>query len=83
VRQRGVTPCQGHKKWPRWHIWDRRIAFRQPKPVHGACPARLAEIREQLAAGETRAEELRKEILRREKQRIDEKELRRTNGVFR
>jgi site-specific DNA recombinase len=45
-------------------------------------PARLAEIREQLAAGETRAEELRKEILRREKQRIDEKELRSTMGSF-
>ena len=44
--------------------------------------ARLAEIREQLAAGETRAEELRKEILRREKQRIDEKELRRTMESF-
>jgi site-specific DNA recombinase len=42
----------------------------------------LAEIREQLAAGETRAEELRKEILRREKQRIDEKELRRTMESF-
>lgn len=39
---------------------------------------RLAEIREQLSAGEARAEGLRKEILRREKQRIDEKELRRT-----
>ncbi len=44
--------------------------------------ARLAEIREQLAAGEARAEQLRKEILRREKQRIDEKELRRTMGSF-
>lgn len=44
--------------------------------------ARLAEIREQLAAGETRAGELRKEILRREKQRIDEKELRRTMESF-
>jgi len=44
--------------------------------------ARLAEIREQLAAGETLAEQLRKEILRREKQRIDEKELRRTMGSF-
>jgi len=44
--------------------------------------ARLAEIREQLIAGETRAEELRKEILRREKQRIDEKELRRTMASF-
>ncbi len=44
--------------------------------------ARLAEIREQLAAGEARAEELRKEILRREKQRIDEKELRRTMESF-
>ncbi|MBM3740765.1 MAG: recombinase family protein [Acidobacteria bacterium] len=44
--------------------------------------ARLAEIREQLDAGETRAEDLRKEILRREKQRIDEKELRRTMESF-
>ena len=44
--------------------------------------ARLAEIREQLAERETRAEELRKEILRREKQRIDEKELRRTMESF-
>jgi site-specific DNA recombinase len=44
--------------------------------------SRLAEIREQLAAGETRAEELRKEILRREKQRIDEKVLRRTMDSF-
>jgi site-specific DNA recombinase len=44
--------------------------------------ARLAEIREQLAAGETRAAELRNEILRREKQRIDDKELRRTVESF-
>ena len=44
--------------------------------------ARLAEIREQIGAGEARAEELRKEILRREKQRIDEKELRRTMESF-
>jgi len=44
--------------------------------------ARLAEIREQLAAGEARAEELRKEILRRERRRIDEKELRRTMESF-
>ena len=44
--------------------------------------ARLAEIREQLAAGEARAEGLRKEILRREKQRIDEKELRRAMDSF-
>jgi site-specific DNA recombinase len=43
---------------------------------------RLAEIREQIAAGEARAEELRKEILRRERQRIDEKELRRTMESF-
>jgi site-specific DNA recombinase len=43
---------------------------------------RLAEIREQLAAGQARAEELRKEILRREKQRIDEKELRRAMDSF-
>ena len=44
--------------------------------------ARLAEIRNQLAAGESRAEHLRKEILRREKQPIDEKELRRTMDAF-
>ena len=44
--------------------------------------ARLSEIREQLATGETRAEQLRREILRREKQRIDEKELRRTMESF-
>jgi site-specific DNA recombinase len=44
--------------------------------------ARLAEIRQQLSAGESRAEALRKEILRREKQRIDEKELRRTMDSF-
>ena len=43
---------------------------------------RLAEIREQLATGEARAEALRKEILRREKQRIDEKELRRAMDSF-
>jgi site-specific DNA recombinase len=43
---------------------------------------RLAEIREQVAAGEAHAEELRKEIHRREKQRIDEKELRRTMESF-
>ena len=43
---------------------------------------RLAEIREQLSAGEARAEALRKEILRREKQRIDEKELRRAMDSF-
>ena len=42
----------------------------------------MAEINEQLTTGETRAEELRKEILRREKQRIDEKELRRTMESF-
>ena len=42
----------------------------------------MAEIREQLAAGEARAEGLRKEILRREKQRIDEKELRRAMESF-
>jgi site-specific DNA recombinase len=45
-------------------------------------PKRLAEIHEQLATGAARAEELRKEILRREKQRIDEKELRRTMESF-
>ena len=50
--------------------------------IRNAEAARLTEIREQLAAGETRAEELRKEILRREKQRIDGKELRRTMESF-
>jgi site-specific DNA recombinase len=45
-------------------------------------PERVAEIRGQLAAGETRAEKLRKEILRREKQRIDEKEVRRAMASF-
>lgn len=43
---------------------------------------RLAEIQQQLAAGEARAAELRKDILRREKLRIDEKELRRTMDSF-
>jgi site-specific DNA recombinase len=43
---------------------------------------RLAEIRERLAAGEAHAEELRKEVLRRERQRIDEKELRRAMESF-
>jgi site-specific DNA recombinase len=43
---------------------------------------RLAEIQEQLAIGEARAEALRKEILRREKQRIDERELRRAMDSF-
>jgi site-specific DNA recombinase len=43
---------------------------------------RLAEIRQQLVAGEARAEALRKEILRREKQRIDEKDLRRAMDSF-
>ena len=45
-------------------------------------PKRLAEIHEQLATGDARAEELRGDILRREKQRIDEKELRRTMESF-
>ena len=45
-------------------------------------PKRLAEIHEQLATGDARAEELRRDILRREKQRIDEKELRRTMESF-
>jgi len=43
---------------------------------------RLAEIREHLSAGESEAEALRKEILRREKQRIDEKEIRSTMRDF-
>jgi hypothetical protein len=43
---------------------------------------RLAEIREQLATGEAHAEELRKQVLRRERQRIDEKELRRAMETF-
>jgi site-specific DNA recombinase len=45
-------------------------------------PGRLEEIREQLAAGDVRAESLRKEIRKREKQRIDEKEIRRTMHDF-
>jgi site-specific DNA recombinase len=44
--------------------------------------ARLAEIREQLVTGEMHAEDLRKEILRREKRRIDEKEFRRLMECF-
>ncbi len=44
--------------------------------------ARLAGIREQVAAGESRAEELRREILRRERYQIDEKDLRRAMGSF-
>jgi site-specific DNA recombinase len=47
-----------------------------------ADPTRLAEIREQAAVGESRAEELRKEIVRREKHRIDEKDLRQTMDSF-
>jgi site-specific DNA recombinase len=43
---------------------------------------RLAEIREQIANGEINAEELRKEILRREKLQIDDKDLRRTMDRF-
>jgi len=43
---------------------------------------RLTEIQEQLAAGDTKAEALRREILRREKHRIDEKDLRRTMDSF-
>ncbi len=42
----------------------------------------MAELREQLAVAEARADEQRKEILRPEKQRIDEKELRRTMESF-
>ena len=44
--------------------------------------ARLAGLREQVAAGESRAEELRREILRREQYQIDEKDLRRAMGSF-
>ena len=44
--------------------------------------ARLAGIREQIAAGEARAVELRKEILHRDKLRIDEKDLRGTMQSF-
>ena len=44
--------------------------------------ARLTEINEQLAAGTARTEELRKEILRREKQRIDGSDVRRTMESF-
>jgi hypothetical protein len=45
-------------------------------------PGRMAELREQVSAGETRAAELRKEILRLEKQRVDEKDLRKVMGSF-
>ena len=45
-------------------------------------PARLAQIRERLSATEANAENLRKEILRREKQRIDERAVRRTMESF-
>jgi len=44
--------------------------------------ARLAEMREQIAAGELRTADLRKEILRLEKQQADEKELRQTMHSF-
>jgi site-specific DNA recombinase len=45
-------------------------------------PARVAELRELVATGEARAAELRKEILRLEKQRVDEKELCKTMQSF-
>jgi site-specific DNA recombinase len=45
-------------------------------------PTRVAELHEQVATGEARAGELRKEILRLDKHRVDEKELRKTMGSF-
>ena len=45
-------------------------------------PGRVAELEEQVAIGEGRGAELRKEILRLEKHRVDEKELRKTMGSF-
>jgi site-specific DNA recombinase len=45
-------------------------------------PGRVAELQEQVAIGEARRAELRKEILRLEKHRVDEKELRKTMGSF-
>jgi site-specific DNA recombinase len=45
-------------------------------------PTRTAELREQVGAGEARAAELRHEISRREKQRLDEKDLLQTMGPF-
>src|SRR5579872_4054627 len=45
-------------------------------------PGRVAELHEQVATGEARAAELRKEILRLEKLRVDEKDLRKTMGSF-
>jgi site-specific DNA recombinase len=45
-------------------------------------PARLAKLHEQVDTGEARTAELRKEILRLEKQRVDEKELRKTMDSF-
>ena len=45
-------------------------------------PARVAELREQVASGEAHAAELRKEILRLEKQLVDEKDLCKAMGSF-
>jgi len=45
-------------------------------------PTRVAELLGQVATGEARGVDLRKEILRLEKQRVDEKELRKTMGSF-
>jgi site-specific DNA recombinase len=50
--------------------------------IRNPAPERMAEIRAHLASGEGRAGQLRKEILRREKQRIDEKEIRSTMRDF-
>src|SRR5437870_2601067 len=45
-------------------------------------PGRMVELQEQVVSGETRAAELRKEILRLEKHRVDEKDLGKTMGSF-
>jgi site-specific DNA recombinase len=42
----------------------------------------VAELQEQVATGEARSGELRQEVLRLEKQRVDEKELRKTMASF-
>jgi site-specific DNA recombinase len=45
-------------------------------------PGRMVELQNQVAIGEERAAKLRKEILRLEKQRVDEKEIRKRMGSF-
>jgi site-specific DNA recombinase len=47
-----------------------------------AGPGRMAELQEQIDSQETRTAELRRGILRMEKQRVDEKELHKTMGSF-